>query len=216
MMIDLHTHTSSGSRCGYQTPDELIREAKRIGLDGVCLTEHDWVWPATEIEAMISAHDFLVIGGAEVSTDLGDVLVFGVHKSVREVFRIEELRALVDKEGGVMLVAHPFRGLLGDGLTEEEACDWPVFRWCDGLEVFNGRSFAREASFASAVAQRLGRMGCGGSDAHAIGFLGQAVTVFEQPVRSEAEFVAELRAGRFHAEHRVLGKSYSKREGCWG
>ena len=216
MIIDLHTHTSAGSRCGYQTPVELIAQAKRIGLDAVCLTEHDWVWPATEVEAMINKHDFLVIGGAEVSTNLGDVLVFGVHQSVREVFRIEELRALVDEEGGIMLVAHPFRGLLADGLTEEDASAWPVFRWCDGLEVFNGRSFAREASFACAVAQRTGRLGSGGSDAHAIGFLGQAVTVFERPIRGELEFIAELRAGRFHAEHRALGKTYSVREGCCG
>ncbi|MCL4508251.1 MAG: PHP domain-containing protein [Chloroflexi bacterium] len=212
MVIDLHTHTSSGSRCGYQTPHELIAQAKRIGLDGVCLTEHDWVWPISEVEALAAAHGLLVIGGAEVTSDMGDILVFGVHRPVRDIFKIEDLRALVDEEGGVMMVAHPFRGRLGNGLSVDEACDWPVFRWTDGLEVFNGRSFAREASFACAVARKLGLLGCGGSDAHASGFVGDAVTILDRAVHSEAGFVEELRCGRFHAEHRLLRQSYSARE----
>lgn len=208
-VIDAHTHTSSGSRCGYQTPRELISRAKQAGLDGVCFTDHDWVWPRSDIEALGREHDFLVIGGAEVSTDHGDILVYGVHRPLRDVFRIEALRRLVDEEGGLMLVAHPFRGMLCTGLTIEQACAWDVFKFVDGTEVINGRSFSREVAFSCAVARRLGLFGLGGSDAHAADFVGDAVTVFDRPVVDEESFMAELRAGRCRAEHRVLGQSYA-------
>jgi len=39
MRIDLHTHSSTSD--GTDTPDELVREAARAGLDVVALTDHD-------------------------------------------------------------------------------------------------------------------------------------------------------------------------------
>jgi hypothetical protein len=44
--------------------------------------------------------------------------------------------------------------------------------------------------------------GTGGSDAHKILQVGSCVTVFENPVRSEEEFLREIRTGRIRAEKR--------------
>ena len=47
--------------------------------------------------------------GVEVSTDLGEILVFGLHQSVLQVYDAVELRTMVDEVDGVMVMAHPFR-----------------------------------------------------------------------------------------------------------
>jgi histidinol phosphatase-like PHP family hydrolase len=39
MKIDLHIHTAPLSACSYIDPRELIQEARRLELDGICLTE---------------------------------------------------------------------------------------------------------------------------------------------------------------------------------
>ena len=44
MLIDLHTHTAPKSYDALQTPEELVLEAKGLGLDALCLTEHDTFW----------------------------------------------------------------------------------------------------------------------------------------------------------------------------
>jgi len=44
MIIDLHVHSSVASPCSSAPVDVLIEEAKKIGLDGMCLTDHNHVW----------------------------------------------------------------------------------------------------------------------------------------------------------------------------
>ena len=122
MKIDLHLHTNLGSSCSYMDPDQLITRAKSVGLDGVCLTDHDHIWSEDQIKRLQDKHGFLVVGGSEISTDVGDVLVFGFHESVRKIFDTHELRELLDECDGVMILAHPFRfdpGLVGRFLLQE-------------------------------------------------------------------------------------------------
>ena len=50
MRIDLHIHTAPLSACSYIDPRELIQEARRLKLDGICLTEHQVVWDRAEVD----------------------------------------------------------------------------------------------------------------------------------------------------------------------
>ncbi len=52
MRIDLHIHTSPRSACSYMDPNELVQEAQRLNLDGICLTEHQVVWDIAEVEKL--------------------------------------------------------------------------------------------------------------------------------------------------------------------
>ena len=113
-----------------------------------------------------------------------------------------------------MVAAHPFRTDFelsslsreerGIGTIEvEELCRRPVFDFVDTLEVFNGRSSWQEIQAARKVAVILGRKGTGGSDAHSILSVGSCVTVFDDPIENEAQLVAQLRNGSFHAKKKV-------------
>lgn len=201
----MHTHTKYGSSCAYMDPSALIHRAKQVGLDGVCITEHNQPWDRKAIERLSREHDFTVIGGIEVTTNHGDILVFGLHQSVLNVWEAEELRDMVERAGGVTIAAHPFRGHVGPGysarfnppLTVGTASQRPVFQLVDAVEVFNARAGPQEQEFAQAVSDNLNLKATGGSDAHSIATVGWAVTIFENRITSEEELIAEIKAGRF-------------------
>lgn len=209
MLIDLHIHTKPASPCSTLDPIELIQAAKRIGLDGVCLTEHDKLWDPQELQRLRRDYEFLVLGGIEVTSMEGDILVFGLAEEPKGIISPEKLRKMVDQSGGVMLASHPFRGAFIAGkefsipgltLTVEEACKEQIFRYVDGMEVLNGENSDLENDFAVEVCQQLSLRGVGGSDAHTASEVGRCVTVFEREVCSEEDLVQELKAGRFRVE----------------
>lgn len=214
MKIDMHIHTSHGSACAQMDPDQLVERAKKVGLDGVCITDHDQIWARDAIQRIRDRHDFLVIGGAEVSTDSGEILVFGLHESVLRVGTPSDLRAMVDEAGGAMVMAHPFRTepeLVSAHADRENQTDdrgpdpfevlaqRPIFGFLDGMEVYNGQSGMREAVFTADAAAHLNLPGTGGSDAHAVHGVGSCYTLFDATIRDEGDLVAEIKAGRCRA-----------------
>ena len=206
--IDLHTHTRHGSVCGYMWSDELVEQAKAVGLDGVCITEHDNFWKPERIRKLADKHEFPVIGGAEIASDHGDVLVFGLRELPHNVSSISEIRKRVDDAGGVVIAAHPFRGLAANaGRSDitpalvDRLVESPLIKYAHELEVLNGASGAWERRLGSAVASRMSRTGTGGSDAHGVMMVGTCYTRFEDDVRSEGDLVMALREGRFTAEN---------------
>ncbi len=212
MIIDLHTHTSLGSVDSLIKPRELVEIAKRSGLDGVCITEHGNV-RAEGTEELAGEHDFLVVAGFEATTELGDILVFGVDSYPRDILRAADLRRFVEEAGGVMIAAHPFRNEITrrayrmphNRLTIEQACERGVFRLVDAIEVVNGWSVEEEIIFSQEVSRRLALKGTGGSDAHLASQIGCCATIFDNAIRTEQDLVAELKAGRFRAIDRRSG-----------
>jgi predicted metal-dependent phosphoesterase TrpH len=202
MRIDLHTHTSPRSPCSSLDPLELIREATHLGLDGICLTEHQVVWQPDEIAELTQETPVKIFRGNEFTTNQGDILVFGYEEDIKELLTIEELRDRVAAAGGFMIAAHPFRGFKTFGigqlqLTVEQACSRKMFDYVDALEIRNGKVSDEENEMAARVADRLGLPGTAGSDAHRLDEVGKWVTDFEHAIENEQELIEELRAGRF-------------------
>jgi predicted metal-dependent phosphoesterase TrpH len=204
MRIDLHIHTSPRSPCSHLGLAESIKEAKRLKLDGICLTEHQVVWSPEEAAKLAKEGDIRVFRGNEFTTNQGDILAFGFYKDIKELLTIQELRDEVNDAGGFMIAAHPFRGFKTFGIgqlqmTVEQACRRKVFEFVDAIEIGNGKLADDENDMARKVAQKLGLPGTGGSDAHRVDEVGNWLTVFEKDIQNERELVEELRAGRFTA-----------------
>jgi hypothetical protein len=90
-------------------------------------------------------------------------------------------------------------------MTPEQAAErLPVFQLVDAIEALNGANVPRENLFALQVARILGKPVTGGSDAHSRSGIGFYCTVLENEVTTPEDFLAELRAGRFHAHHGLL------------
>lgn len=203
MIADIHIHTSPLSPDSKQTPEQAILQAKNIGLDCICFTEHNKAWDAEQAHQLSLKWGIHVMRGIEVDTVEGHILVFGIHRDFEGIIRAHELQGLVQEAGGVMIAAHPFKGFRAFGFSDlqlslEQASSRPVFRCIDAVEGRNGRSLEKENTLAQDVAKALNLNITGGSDAHEINEIGRCVTIFENSVTSEAELITELKAGRFN------------------
>lgn len=201
-VLDLHVHSSPASPCSSISLPELIAEAQKSGLDGICLTDHNYLWARREVEELRQKHGFLILRGNEITTEQGDILVFGLEEDLRGIIILAELRKKVLAAGGFMIAAHPFRGFLTFGvgylgLSVEKAMERPVFKWVDAIEVLNSKVSEQENSFAAEVAQGLNLPVTGGSDAHGPGEVGLYATRFPGRIQNEEDLLKAFRKGGF-------------------
>ena len=209
MLIDLHTHSYPKSDDSFAGIDDLIERAKALGLDGICLTEHDFFWSTDEVRELSRRHEFLVLPGCEINTDTGHAIVFGLDQYVFGLHKPDFLRNEVRRRDGVMIAAHPYRRrFLEDPgwkpevrreMLERAGAD-EFFEFCDAIEGINGRGTPVQNRFAQDLGDRLGTRMTGGSDAHRVEQLGTAATRFEERITGLGARIRELRAGRFRAE----------------
>jgi hypothetical protein len=213
-LFDLHIHTTKGSADSSLSPEDLILEAERLGLRGLCITEHSGPWDRHEFESFASRHNVVLVRAMEADTDLGHMLAFGIDRYQSGFHQAEELCRAARQLGGFVTSAHPFRGVLGrhmrerpylyrsvsDALPEkpEDALDHPVFKLANAMEVANGGTDDRENAFAMSVAGLLKMPVTGGSDAHSVHGLGKFVTAFRDEINTEAEFLKALHSGTFY------------------
>lgn len=132
------------------------------------------------------------------------MLVFGLEEDQPGLASAPELRKIVDRAGGALIYAHPFRGFLLFGfsdlqMTVREACQRPVFQLLNAMETFSGKSTKKENNLALEVSKRLSLPGVGGSDAHSARELGRCVTVFDSKIQNTAGLIEQLKKGAFSA-----------------
>jgi predicted metal-dependent phosphoesterase TrpH len=192
MLLDLHNHTrhSPDSRV---SPAELVAIAKRIGLGGLAITDHNSVGGIKEaLEA--SGNDFLVVPGIEVSTASGHVLAYGVREIVPRDLSVAETVDRIAALGGVAVAAHPFRfwsGIGGDSLRD---ASFPAYETSNARTLHRGNARARERAKAAKVGET------GGSDSHFLDEIARAVTALDSGVGSADDVVQLIGQGRTRAQ----------------
>lgn len=209
MILDLHIHTRIGSGDSSIEYDELVPCAKKAGLDGICITEHSYKKSGV-VEDISQKYGFLVLEGFELSTEFGDVLVYGLDEIPLSLFRLEDIRRYVVEKGGVMFAAHPFRSEITrpvmrgqmPNVTLEQALNRDLFIMVDGIEVVNGWSCQEEVDFSFRVTESLGLRASGASDAHSPEQIGSCATVFQNAITCEADFLKQLKQGCFTPKDR--------------
>jgi histidinol phosphatase-like PHP family hydrolase len=209
-IIDMHLHTTKGASDSMLNPDDLIAEARRVGLTGVNITEHDRMWEPWDLGPFRKKHEgIFVSNGMEVSTDMGHILAIGLRGYEPGIRRLAKLREVADEQGAFLVVAHPFRHFFDpvhfkrEGkepftMSPEQAARLPVFQLVHGIEVLNGCNTPRENYFALQVAKVLGKPGTGGSDAHSTQGIGYFCAVFEEEIEGPEHMVEQMHKGRFH------------------
>jgi predicted metal-dependent phosphoesterase TrpH len=194
MIIDLHCHTKYSRDC-YLEPLDLIKRARQLGLDGVCITEHYSYALSRAVTDEGQGDGLVILRGLEISTNMGHLLAYGVkddswntwtrdnYLDIGEVIRNVHLR------GGICVPAHPFRGWdsLGDAIFTLDGLD--------AVETHNGSNGSDANEKAIHAASRLSLPSIGGSDCHSIEQVGRACTEFPNPIQTIDDMIGEIRKG---------------------
>jgi predicted metal-dependent phosphoesterase TrpH len=204
MILDLHCHSdaSEDSRAPLETYLKwLQRKRDLLPIDGIVLTEHRQWDPTADFRDLEDRYGILVLRGAEVETDYGHVLLYGVNDDITKRFDFTNVRlpaqeviSEVARLGGVAAPCHPGRPTIG--LCEHYASK-PPLEGVVAVEALNGGSRKGENERVRALIDHYGYGAFGGSDAHLVSLIGICATEFEDDVRSVAALVAALQHGRY-------------------
>ncbi|HLN33496.1 MAG TPA: PHP domain-containing protein [Gemmataceae bacterium] len=209
MYFDLHIHTARHSPDSEIDPFALVRRARQQGLDGIVITEHDWLWTEQELEELrFTTPGLVVLAGIEISAEDGHFLVYNVHDpfKLQRGIGVAELCREVHRQGGAVVAAHPFRwGQPFDDILREENPD------LDGIEVMTNNMDEQCRKLAAGVLRQRPLAALGSSDAHREDVVGICYTEFDAVIRSNRELAAAIRARRATAHDRAAKSSSSMR-----
>jgi hypothetical protein len=204
MILDLHLHSelSDDSRAPVEAYLKLLaRKRDERPLDGIVLTEHRQFDPTRDYRALEDAYGFRILTAAEVETDYGHVLVYGVNADILARFDFTDVRlpaqeviAEVARLGGIALPCHPGRPNVGLCAHYETK---PPLEGVVAVEALNGGSRKGEDERVQELIGRYGYATFGGSDSHLVSFVGLCATEFEAEIRTTEDLVRELAGRRY-------------------
>jgi predicted metal-dependent phosphoesterase TrpH len=179
--FDLHCH-SYFSADGVSSPEALIASARRRGLHGFAMTDHNtceaidyMIGKGLMREDGLPVDGFLVIPGVEVTTHEGHLLCLGAMlpnmKGEPAATVIERIHAA----GGLAVPPHPY-DIFRAGIRRAVLDTLPI----DALEVFNAATtLHRYNKKAFKYAQERGLPMTSSSDAHHEDVVGAAYTILD-------------------------------------
>ena len=203
MIFDLHIHTKYSGDASIE-PDELIKVAKARSLDGIAVTDHDTTggW-----EHFPKVEGFTVIQGIERTTDHGSIIGLFLNEGI-DAYGFWEAIDQIKSQDGIVVLPHPGDKFRRDTPKIKDLDKSLLKARLDAVEVFNSRCiWGGSNERAERLAEELGKHRVGGSDAHNIGEVGRARTLFD--CGSPEEIHAKLKAAT-HINTVVKGKLSSR------
>ena len=220
--VEMHSHTPKSD--GLIEPERILSWTQALYKKGyfrhehvsipivVMVTDHDYIYDASDLQAISEQDGLRFLSGTEVSTEHGHVLYYGSHPEVVYTYELDRPQLSVKPTGpeffdmvnsldaGIAFPSHPYRetSILRE-LPEDE-----VALMLTSLEVLNGKTPADQNLMALDYAQQHGLRFIGGSDAHQMSRLYSYVTLFDGPIYTVEDLISALRDGDFfpvHGEH---------------
>lgn len=210
-LTETHFHTSLSSPCANVLPEEAVAMYERCGYSTVVVTDHfsrfhrdhynlkddiEWVdhflMGYRSIRKLAASMHILL--GMEIKFDenSNEYLVFGLseedlyHHPDMYAWRIREFRKHADKNGWLVIQAHPFR----DYMTVISPS------YIDGIEVFNGN---HRHNSRNEIARHWGEINglltTAGSDYHQMEDAARGGLVTDKPIETVNELITAIRNG---------------------
>ena len=151
-------------------------------IDGICITDHDLF----QAEQKFLKRRVKVFFGAELTTRLGDILVYGVSQLPLLYYDLHQTFREIHNNGGIIISAHPFakqRSAFGEAVYDY---------YFDAIEI-NGGASKQENESAKQAAKILDVPLVGGSDAHFPDQLNSVATLFETKIESMHDIVTAVK-----------------------
>lgn len=200
-------------------PEKLIAAAKKRGLSGIAITDHDSCGAheylterGLERPDGLPVDGFLVVPGVEVSTWDGHLLCIGTTLPDMAGKPAIEVVKAIHERGGVAIPAHPY-DRWRSGIRKEVLDTLDLH----AIEVFNAAVTSRKFNAdAHAYATSRGLSMTASSDAHHSSAVGVSSTAFDLDELSVAALVAALKKGGEPAgEYLTFIEGFKKQFGNW-
>jgi PHP-associated len=214
MRIDLHTHTYPASSCSRISRDEYVTFCRDQHVPAIALTNHGDVRDNLALEDRLAEVGTLLLHGVEISTMLGDFIVFSPDmeylatlRDVRPPLRPQEV-----PDHAAVVWAHPYAGGGRSGSVYFPGAEGQVGPVLSAVELYNGNWLERRyVEGARTIAASL-RLPCtGGSDAHSVERLMACSTELAEPIADTADLVSALRAGSVGPRRPPQPRRFSRR-----
>jgi len=161
LTLEFHCHTDA-SKDSLTRPEDLIRVARKKGLDRLVITDHNTTAGA------IAAHKLdpdLIIVGEEILTTRGEILAAFVQEEIPAGLTPMETIRILREQGAFVSVSHPYDTHRKGGWLEADLLK--IVPYVDAIEVFNSRCMDLRFNYkAQAFAAKHDLPGTVGSDAH--------------------------------------------------
>ena len=137
---DLHIHSKYSGLMKYmgltfpdsvEEPKNIIRSAKKRGLDIIAITDHNTIRGGLETKKLEKEYGVKVIVGSEIMTKEGELLGLYLNEEIPKGLTAEETVEKIHEQGGLAVAPHPYSPIchaLGDRIFNLKL---------DGVEVFN-------------------------------------------------------------------------------
>ncbi|MCX8170002.1 MAG: PHP domain-containing protein [Candidatus Methanomethyliaceae archaeon] len=174
LKIDFHVHTNA-SRDAISSIKEVIIYAKRMGLDGIAITDHDVMIDPIIAEKLSEESNLIIIPGMELSTEIGHLIFL---------------------EDDLIIIPHPLDSL-SHGIGSENVKE--LRKLNPAIEVKNGSTLPIFNKMAERLAIKLGLNMIGGSDAHIDFMVGSAYTIVYTENKSLEAIIRAIKMGKSYA-----------------
>jgi predicted metal-dependent phosphoesterase TrpH len=194
--VDLHSHTMwSGD--STTTPDEIAEAVVASGLDVLCITDHNAIKGALELERVLACR---VVIGEELRTHAGEIIGLFLTDRIPVGTSPADAARAIRAQGGVVYVPHPFDPMRRN-MAEPALYELADAGLIDAVEVVNAKTSLRSLNERAAeFADEFDLAAGAGSDAHVPNALGAAYV--EMPdFDGPGDFLAKLRLGRVIGHH---------------
>jgi len=155
MIIDFHVHTYH-SYDSLMQPEKIIRVARQKGLNGCVICDHNTIKGGIETQKVNPYKDFLVIVGAEIATNAGDITGIFLTEEIRSR-DFDEVISEIRSQGGKVILNHPYKA---HDLSRIDVSK------VDFVEGYNARCSNEENEKAVQLAKKYDKPVVAGSDAH--------------------------------------------------
>ena len=172
MKYDLHTHTKYSSD-GFLNPKKIVKIAKKRGLSGIAITDHDTIKGGLETKKY-EDENFKVIVGCEVSTSKGEIIGLYLHEEIKSNDFYDVIDEMKSQEG-IIVVPHPF-----DEWRNSADLSGEDYKLVNSIEIFNSRCVNPKYNQNAELFAKKNNYGMtGGSDAHFANEIGNAGVIIE-------------------------------------
>ncbi|ABK14578.1 MAG: PHP domain-containing protein [Methanothrix sp.] len=186
MRFDLHIHSKYSD--GGASVEEIVRVARRKGLGGIAVTDHNTLDGSMAALRICRSRykEMIIIRGAEIDTSEGHLIVLGVDEMPEKGLTPEETIEEAHDLGGIAVLPHPYH------LFRHSIGRIPPV---DAVEVCNSKYILGLSNLRAMLEARRRRIPMvAGSDAHVAETVGLGVTILN--AASEDDVLDEIRKNR--------------------